>query len=96
LSLLLPVHHSINPSFLRPHNTHSTRTHAFARSKTDGSITDETRIKEALPTINFLVEHGAKVLLASHCGRPKGQVNEKMRMKPMAECLSKLVGEYYN
>jgi phosphoglycerate kinase len=63
-------------------------------SKTDGTITDETRIKEALPTINFLLEHGAKVQLASHCGRPKGQVNESMRMKPMAECLSKLIGEY--
>lgn len=62
-------------------------------SKADGSITDETRIKEALPTINFLVDHGAKVILASHCGRPKGQVNEKMRMKPMAECLSKLMGK---
>mmetsp|Transcript_21255 Transcript_21255/g.39668 ORF Transcript_21255/g.39668 Transcript_21255/m.39668 type:complete len:445 (-) Transcript_21255:183-1517(-) len=62
-------------------------------SKTDGSITDETRIKEALPTINFLLDHGAKVQLASHCGRPKGQVNEKMRMKPMAECLSKLIGK---
>lgn len=62
-------------------------------SKSDGSITDDTRIKEALPTINYLVDHGAKVMLASHCGRPKGKVNDKMRMKPMAECLSKLIGK---
>jgi phosphoglycerate kinase len=62
-------------------------------SKTDGSITDETRIRAALPTINFLSDHGAKVMLASHCGRPKGQPNDKMRMKPMAECLSKLIGK---
>ena len=66
--------------------------YVFLFSKTDGSITDETRIKEALPTIKYLVDHGAKVMLASHCGRPKGQVNEKMRMKPMADCLSKLIG----
>jgi phosphoglycerate kinase len=61
------------------------------QSKTDGSITDDTRIREALPTINFLTEKGAKVILASHCGRPKGAVNEKMRMAPMAERLSKLL-----
>mmetsp|Transcript_36067 Transcript_36067/g.36752 ORF Transcript_36067/g.36752 Transcript_36067/m.36752 type:complete len:431 (-) Transcript_36067:100-1392(-) len=62
------------------------------QSKTDGQITDDTRIREALPTINFLTSNGAKVILASHCGRPKGQVNEKMRMGPMAERLSKLLG----
>lgn len=62
-------------------------------SKTEaGVITDDTRIKEALPTINFLRKAGAKVLLVSHCGRPKGQVNEKMRMAPMAKRLSELIG----
>ena len=61
-------------------------------SKTDGvTITDDTRIREALPTINFLRNAGAKVMLASHCGRPKGQVNEKMRMAPMAKRLSELI-----
>jgi len=61
-------------------------------SKADGkTITDDTRIKEALPTINFLRNAGAKVLLASHCGRPKGAVNEKMRMAPMAVRLSQLI-----
>jgi len=61
-------------------------------SKADGkTITDDTRIREALPTINFLKNAGSKVLLISHCGRPKGQVNEKMRMAPMAERLSELI-----
>mgnify|MGYP003385904808 FL=1 len=60
-------------------------------SKTDGTITDDTRIKAAVPTISFLTEQGAKVVLASHCGRPKGQFNDKMTMKPMAERLGKLL-----
>ena len=63
-------------------------------SKTDGkTITDDTRIREALPTIKFLVNAGAKVILASHVGRPKGQVNEKMRLTPMATRLSELLGK---
>lgn len=63
-------------------------------SKTDGkTITDTTRIREALPTIKFLSNAGARVMLASHCGRPKGAVNEKMRMAPMAECLGELIGK---
>jgi len=61
-------------------------------SKTDSTvITDDTRIREALPTINFLTKAGAKVILASHCGRPKGAVNEKMRMAPMGKRLSELI-----
>jgi phosphoglycerate kinase len=63
-------------------------------SKSDGvTITDDTRIREALPTINFLTNAGAKVMLASHCGRPKGAVNEKMRMAPMAKRLSELINK---
>lgn len=63
-------------------------------SKTDASvITDDTRIREALPTINFLTNAGAKVMLASHCGRPKGEVNEKMRMAPMAKRLGELINK---
>jgi phosphoglycerate kinase len=62
-------------------------------SKTEaGKITDDTRIREALPTINFLINQGSKVILASHCGRPKGAVNEKMRMAPMAVRLGELLG----
>lgn len=59
----------------------------------DGQITDETRIKAALPTIQFLVEQGARVLLASHLGRPKGQVVEEMRLTPVAKRLSELLGK---
>ena len=63
-------------------------------SKSDGStITDDTRIREALPTINFLSDAGARVVLASHCGRPKGMVNDKMRMTPMATRLAELTGK---
>ena len=62
-------------------------------SKKDNTITDDTRIKEAIPTIKFLSEQGAKVVLASHCGRPKGQINPKMALKPMAERLSFLMNK---
>ncbi|OAB42209.1 phosphoglycerate kinase [Paenibacillus glacialis] len=59
----------------------------------DGKITDDTRIRETLPTINYLVERGAKVILASHMGRPKGAVVESMRLTPAAERLSELLGK---
>ncbi|MDE3840080.1 phosphoglycerate kinase [Bacillus methanolicus] len=57
----------------------------------DGQITDETRIRAALPTIQYLIEQGAKVILASHLGRPKGKVNEEMRLTPVAKRLSELL-----
>ncbi|UNK18683.1 phosphoglycerate kinase [Paenibacillus sp. N3/727] len=59
----------------------------------DGKITDDTRIRETLPTINYLVEKGAKVILASHMGRPKGQVVDSMRLTPASERLSELLGK---
>lgn len=62
-------------------------------SKKDGSITDDTRIVEAVPTIKFLMDQGAKTILASHCGRPNGQVNDKMRMAPMAKRLGEILGK---
>lgn len=56
------------------------------------TITDDTRIRAALPTINWLREHGAKVILCSHAGRPKGQVVESMRLRPAGERLAELIG----
>ena len=50
----------------------------------NGVITDDTRIRETLPTIKYLIEKGAKVILASHLGRPKGQVVEELRLTPVA------------
>lgn len=57
----------------------------------DGVITDDTRIRAAVPTIRFLMEAGAKVILASHFGRPKGQVVEEMRLTTVASHLSTLL-----
>ncbi|HFJ9299162.1 TPA: phosphoglycerate kinase [Bacillus paranthracis] len=57
----------------------------------EGKITDETRIRAALPTIQYLVEQGAKVILASHLGRPKGQVVEELRLTPVAARLGELL-----
>ncbi|MFE4353115.1 phosphoglycerate kinase [Peribacillus butanolivorans] len=59
----------------------------------EGKISDDTRIKAALPTISYLTEQGAKVILASHLGRPKGQVVEELRLAPVAERLSELSGK---
>lgn len=55
------------------------------------NITDDTRIKAALPTINYLRENGASVVVVSHLGRPKGQVNEKYTLAPVAKRLSELI-----
>ncbi|MEH7118518.1 phosphoglycerate kinase [Neobacillus vireti] len=59
----------------------------------DGKITDETRIRAAVPTIQYLMEQGAKVILASHFGRPKGQVVEEMRLTPVGVRLSEILGK---
>lgn len=57
----------------------------------NGRITDDTRITAALPTIKYLMDNGAKVVLCSHLGRPKGEVNEKYSLKPVAEELTDLL-----
>ncbi len=58
-----------------------------------GEITDNRRIRAALPTIQYLLDHNAKVILCSHLGRPKGEFNLKYSLKPVAEELSKLLNK---
>ena len=58
-----------------------------------GNITDDTRIRAALPTIQDLISKDAKVILASHFGRPKGEVKDKLRLTPVAKRLSELLGK---
>lgn len=58
-----------------------------------GRITDDTRIQAALPTIKYLIQEGAKVILVSHLGRPKGKVDPRYSLAPVAEHLSRLLGQ---
>src|SRR3954452_1990432 len=58
-----------------------------------GRVMDDTRIRETLPTIEYALRHGAKLILASHLGRPKGKPNPQMSLKPVAERLRILLDE---
>ena len=59
----------------------------------DGKVDDDTRIRAAIPTINYATEHGASVIIASHLGRPKGQRVDKYSLHPVADHLSELLGK---
>ena len=59
----------------------------------DGKISDDTRIRAALPTIQYLLDHDAAVILTSHLGRPKGEANPEYSLKPVAERLSELLNQ---
>ncbi len=60
----------------------------------EGKVTDDTRIRAAVPTINYISEHGGRVILASHLGRPKGEKVEKYSLAPVAVYLAKVLGRH--
>src|SRR3712207_1991999 len=59
----------------------------------DGVITDENRLVGAMPTIKYLVNEGAKVILCSHLGKPKGEAKPELSLAPVAKRLSELLGK---
>ena len=59
----------------------------------EGNITDDNRMVAALPTIQYLLDHKAAVILMSHLGRPKGEPNPKYTLKPIAKHLEELLGK---
>ncbi len=59
----------------------------------DGQITDDNRLRGAMPTIENLVSRGAKVILCSHLGKPKGEAKKELSLAPVAEKLSEMLGK---
>jgi len=59
----------------------------------DAKVADDTRIRESLPSIRKVLQSGGRLILMSHLGRPKGKVQEKMRLAPAAKRLAELLGQ---
>lgn len=58
----------------------------------DGAVTDDTRVRAALPTLRYLMDHGAKVIIVSHLGRPKGEPDPQYSLRPVRRTLQRLIG----
>jgi phosphoglycerate kinase len=58
----------------------------------EGSVTDDTRVRAALPTLRYLVDHGARVIIMSHLGRPKGEPDPQFSLRPVRRVLQRLMG----
>ncbi|TDB39676.1 MAG: phosphoglycerate kinase [Actinobacteria bacterium] len=58
----------------------------------EGSVTDDTRVRAALPTLRYLVDHGARVIVMSHLGRPKGEPDPQFSLRPVRRVLQRLLG----